>query len=203
MVLPFILFLVLASTACNAFHCSSNAGFIPVKQRNCIRVLSPSTKIGIAKFKLRLQPSYHQRPLPKYSPTSIEATEGDDGGVQIEAAGDDSAKFSLSEQKLSAWIVFGLAVATVLGFLYEIWIDGNGLQLGDKYLKWMENLASGDSTLVITYMLGFFAVCHSGLASLRPKAEEIIGARAWRVIFALVSLPLAFSSIVYFINHRY
>jgi zeta-carotene isomerase len=52
-------------------------------------------------------------------------------------------------------------------------------------------------------MLGFFAVCHSGLASLRPFAEEIIGARAWRVIFALVSLPLAFSSIVYFINHRY
>ena len=33
--------------------------------------------------------------------------------------------------------------------------------------------------------------------------QQIIGERAWRVLFALVSLPLAFSSIVYFINHRY
>jgi zeta-carotene isomerase len=37
----------------------------------------------------------------------------------------------------------------------------------------------------------------------RPWGEEIIGARAWRVLFAWVSLPLAFSCIVYFINHRY
>jgi uncharacterized membrane protein len=28
-------------------------------------------------------------------------------------------------------------------------------------------------------------------------------AQAWRVIFALVSLPLALSAIVFFINHRY
>jgi uncharacterized membrane protein len=27
--------------------------------------------------------------------------------------------------------------------------------------------------------------------------------QAWRVIFALVSLPLASSAIIYFINHRY
>jgi zeta-carotene isomerase len=67
----------------------------------------------------------------------------------------------------------------------------------------MEGLAGGDSTLTITYMLGFFAVAHSGLASLRPAGEQIIGARAWRVLFALVSLPLALSCIVYFINHRY
>lgn len=120
--------------------------------------------------------------------------------VQI---GDDSAKFSLSEQKLSSWSSFSAAVATILTFLYFIWIDGRGPQLGDAFKNASESLASGDSTLAITYMLGFFAVCHSGLASLRPKAEEIIGARGWRVVFALVSLPLAFSSIVYFINHRY
>lgn len=34
-------------------------------------------------------------------------------------------------------------------------------------------------------------------------AEELIGARAFRVIFALVSLPLAVVAVVYFINHRY
>lgn len=33
--------------------------------------------------------------------------------------------------------------------------------------------------------------------------EKIIGARAWRVLFAGVSLPLAVVPIVYFINHRY
>ena len=33
--------------------------------------------------------------------------------------------------------------------------------------------------------------------------EELIGARAYRVIFALISLPLAALALVYFINHRY
>ncbi len=33
--------------------------------------------------------------------------------------------------------------------------------------------------------------------------EELIGARAYRVIFALVSLPLAIAAVVYFIDHRY
>ena len=33
--------------------------------------------------------------------------------------------------------------------------------------------------------------------------EKLIGARAYRVVFALVSLPLAIVALVYFINHRY
>lgn len=33
--------------------------------------------------------------------------------------------------------------------------------------------------------------------------EEVIGARAYRVVFALASLPLAVAAVVYFINHRY
>jgi uncharacterized membrane protein len=48
-----------------------------------------------------------------------------------------------------------------------------------------------------------FAIAHSGLAALRAKAEEIIGARAYRVIFALVSLTLATVMLIYFFNHRY
>lgn len=36
-----------------------------------------------------------------------------------------------------------------------------------------------------------------------PQGEEMIGARAWRVLFGVVSLPLAVSAVVYFINHRY
>lgn len=116
--------------------------------------------------------------------------------------GEDAASFSLSEQNLKSWLIFSAAVATILSFLFYVWIYENGPLLGDQYLQVLEAVANGDSTAVIVLMLGFFAVCHSGLASLRPYAEEFVGPRVWRVVFALVSLPLAFSSIVYFINHR-
>lgn len=121
---------------------------------------------------------------------------------KLELTGEDAARFDLSEQKISAWAQFSVAVSGVMASLYYLWLADFGPHLGDQYLKWMESLASGNSTLVITYMLGFFALCHSGLASIRPKGEEIIGARPWRYVFAMVSLPLAFSAIVYFINHR-
>jgi uncharacterized membrane protein len=55
-------------------------------------------------------------------------------------------------------------------------------------------------------MLGLllgFAIAHSGLAALRPWGEAKIGARLYRVLFALASLPLAAILIIYFINHRY
>ncbi|MBF2035356.1 MAG: hypothetical protein IGR92_07695 [Leptolyngbyaceae cyanobacterium T60_A2020_046] len=52
-------------------------------------------------------------------------------------------------------------------------------------------------------LLVIFAIAHSGLAALRPKGEALIGARAYRVLFALVSIPLATTLIIYFINHRY
>lgn len=55
-------------------------------------------------------------------------------------------------------------------------------------------------------MLGLlvgFAVAHSGLASLRSRGEELIGARLYRVLFALVSIPFATILIWYFFNHRY
>lgn len=43
-----------------------------------------------------------------------------------------------------------------------------------------------------------FAVVHSGLASLRNTGEKLIGERAFRVLFAGVSLPLAVTTIVSF-----
>jgi uncharacterized membrane protein len=36
-----------------------------------------------------------------------------------------------------------------------------------------------------------------------PAGEELIGARAYRVVFAFISLPLAIAAVVYFIDHRY
>jgi uncharacterized membrane protein len=51
-------------------------------------------------------------------------------------------------------------------------------------------------------LLGF-AIAHSGLAALRPWGEQRIGARLYRVVFALVSIPFATGLIIYFFNHRY
>ncbi len=55
---------------------------------------------------------------------------------------------------------------------------------------------------MIGLLLGF-AIAHSGLAALRPWGEQRIGPRLYRVLFALVSLPLAVVLIIYFFNHRY
>ena len=60
-----------------------------------------------------------------------------------------------------------------------------------------------NSHLIILGLLLVFAIAHSGLAALRPKAEKLIGARLYRVLFALVSLPLAVILVIYFFNHRY
>lgn len=59
------------------------------------------------------------------------------------------------------------------------------------------------SHFVILGLLVGFAIAHSGLAALRPWGEAKIGARLYRVLFALVSLPLATVLIIYFFNHRY
>jgi uncharacterized membrane protein len=56
--------------------------------------------------------------------------------------------------------------------------------------------------IILGLLLGF-AIAHSGLAALRPWGEAKIGARFYRVIFALVSIPFATILIIYFFNHRY
>lgn len=48
-----------------------------------------------------------------------------------------------------------------------------------------------------------FAVLHSGGAALRTWGEERIGARAWRLLFASISIPAAVVVIGYFLAHRY
>lgn len=60
-----------------------------------------------------------------------------------------------------------------------------------------------NSHLVMLGLLLGFAIAHSGLAALRSWAEAKIGARLYRVIFALVSIPFATILIIYFFNHRY
>jgi uncharacterized membrane protein len=59
------------------------------------------------------------------------------------------------------------------------------------------------SHLIILGLLLLFAIVHSGLAATRMWGEKIIGARLYRILFALVSIPLATILIIYFFNHRY
>jgi uncharacterized membrane protein len=59
------------------------------------------------------------------------------------------------------------------------------------------------SSVVMLLLLLGFAVVHSGGASLRTWAEQRIGARAWRLLFAAVSIPSAVVVIGYFLQHRY
>ncbi|MFM9087842.1 MAG: NnrU family protein [Cyanobium sp.] len=52
-------------------------------------------------------------------------------------------------------------------------------------------------------LLVAFAVIHSGGAALRPWGAARIGERAWRLLFAGVSIPAAGVLIAYFLSHRY
>jgi len=59
------------------------------------------------------------------------------------------------------------------------------------------------SHLGVVGLIGLFALAHSGLASLRLKLADRIGARLYRVMFALVSISLAIPLFIYYFNHRY
>ncbi|MFM7635746.1 MAG: NnrU family protein [Cyanobacteriota bacterium] len=59
------------------------------------------------------------------------------------------------------------------------------------------------SSRVMLALLLVFAVIHSGGASLRAWGAARIGERAWRLLFAGVSIPAAAVVIGYFLQHRY
>lgn len=50
--------------------------------------------------------------------------------------------------------------------------------------------------ITMLLLILIFAGVHSGLASLRDAGEKLIGERAFRVLFAGLSLPLAVSTVV-------
>ena len=66
----------------------------------------------------------------------------------------------------------------------------------------MYNNSLTPSHLIILGLLLSFAIAHSGLAALRSWAETKIGHRLYRILFALVSLPLAVILIVYLVLFR-
>jgi len=121
--------------------------------------------------------------------------------------GEDAAAFDWDNEEMGAlgqrgWLTFFAAVGTILTALGVLWIyPATGYS--DDFLAFLEDVAGGNSH-VVTLIFGIiFPIMHSGLASLRPYGEKIVGARTWRVIFAWPSLCLAYSWITYFIAHAH
>ncbi|XP_030940845.1 15-cis-zeta-carotene isomerase, chloroplastic isoform X2 [Quercus lobata] len=129
-------------------------------------------------------------------------TSEDDEDEALLVVGEDSAFFDLARQKISSWLLFSLVLGVVLFVLDFAWIDNSGLGLGNAFIHAVSELSDSPEVVMLTLIL-IFAIVHSGLASLRDVGEKLIGERAFRVLFAGTSLPLAVSTVVYFINHRY
>ena len=121
--------------------------------------------------------------------------------------GEDAAVFDWADEKMGAlgergWLTFFAAVGAILSALAVLWIyPATGYS--DDFVAFLEDLTGGNSHLVTLIFGIIFPVMHSGLASLRPYGEKVVGARTWRVIFAWPSLCLAYSWITYFISHAH
>lgn len=125
----------------------------------------------------------------------------DEEEVDDVLVGEDSAEFDFAKQKISSWISFAAVLGIVLFVLDVAWID-NSTGFGKAFIDSVSTISESHEVVMFTLTL-IFAVVHSGLASFRDKGEKLIGERAFRVLFAGLSLPLALSTVVYFINHRY
>jgi zeta-carotene isomerase len=141
--------------------------------------------------------------VSRRSSLSLASTSGEPGASPYRTSrGEDAAAFTLSDQRTEDWVKFVAVLVTVLGGLFVVWIyPPTGL--ADEFVDALEGLMGGNTEATMMLILVIFGIAHSGLAGLRPKGEAIIGERAYRVLFGLVSLPLAILALVYFINHRY
>ncbi|OIV98471.1 hypothetical protein TanjilG_16798 [Lupinus angustifolius] len=133
--------------------------------------------------------------------TSIQDTDTETNDSSSNLVGEDSAVFHFEQQKLSSWIYFTAILGVVLFILDVAWID-NSTGFGKAFVDAVSRISQSHEVVMLILIL-IFAGVHSGLASLRDSGEKLIGERAFRVLFAGVSLPLAVTTIVYFINHRY
>mmetsp|Transcript_18506 Transcript_18506/g.30286 ORF Transcript_18506/g.30286 Transcript_18506/m.30286 type:complete len:388 (+) Transcript_18506:113-1276(+) len=179
---------------------------------SCFRMASPSaTRVTRQLKSTQLQSTSLPPSGGGESPTSpisliVKSEESDRRNDLM--LGEDSGMFDWSKEKWGAlgesgWITFFAAVATILTAVAVLWIyPPTGY--GDDFVSFLENDVAHGNPHLVTLAFGIiFPVVHSGLASLRPLGEKIVGARTWRVIFAFPSLCLAYSWIVYFISHAH
>ena len=121
--------------------------------------------------------------------------------------GEDAGVFDIQNETWGdlgegGWFTFTAAVGTILTAVLVLWVY-HPTGYSDDFVAYLESVAHGDSHLVTLAFGIVFPVVHSGLASLRPWGERIVGARTWRVVFAFPSLCLAYSWITYFISHAH
>ncbi|XP_008810630.2 15-cis-zeta-carotene isomerase, chloroplastic [Phoenix dactylifera] len=133
--------------------------------------------------------------------TSIGEPETKDAASDEAPIGEDSAVFEMGKQKISSWVYFTGILGVVLFALNVLWIDPS-TGFGTAFVNAVSEL-SDSHEVIMSILIIIFATVHSGMASLRDAGEKLMGERAYRVLFAGISLPSAVSTIAYFINHRY
>jgi zeta-carotene isomerase len=121
--------------------------------------------------------------------------------------GEDAGTFDIQKEEWgklgeSGWFTFSVAVGTIMTAVIVLWVY-HPTGYSDDLLAFLENLAGGNPHIVTLLFGILFPIVHSGLASLRPLGEQVVGARIWRVIFAFPSLCLSYSWITYFISHAH
>lgn len=121
--------------------------------------------------------------------------------------GEDAGVFDIQNENWGqlgedGWLTFSAAVGTIMTAVAVLWVyPFTGYS--DDFLAFLEGIAGGNSHIVTLIFGIIFPIVHSGLASLRPLGEKVVGARVWRVIFAFPSLCLAYSWITYYISHAH
>lgn len=166
---------------------------------------------GLQRWFAELKPGLKKDAAGSQLPNPIKASEssfGTEESVEQDQAfsestlvGEDAAVFDLSSQKLSSWVYFSLILGTVLVVLNYIWIDPT-TGYGNAFVQAISSVSDNHEVVMLIILL-VFAIVHSGLASFRDLGEKLLGERTFRVLFAGLSLPLAVSAVVYFIDHRY
>jgi zeta-carotene isomerase len=121
--------------------------------------------------------------------------------------GEDAGTFSINDEEWgelgeSGWFTFSAAVGTILTAVAVLWVY-HPTGYSDDFVAFLETIAGGNPHIVTLLFGIIFPLVHSGLASLRPLGEQVVGARIWRVIFAFPSLCLSYTWITYFISHAH
>ncbi|XP_058787109.1 MACPF domain-containing protein At1g14780-like [Vicia villosa] len=163
----------------------------------------PSSKPKLTSHSFPNPPCWNTKPLSlhhtfNFTSLARSLTKDQENSTLV---GEDSAVFDLTKQKITSWIYFTAVLGVVLFVLNVAWID-NSTGFSKSFVDAVSRLSDSHEVVMLILFL-IFAVFHSGMASLRDAGEKLIGERAFRVIFAGISLPLAVTTVVYFINHRY
>jgi zeta-carotene isomerase len=192
---------------CLLFGLPSAAGFVVVRQSHHLQHQSSSRSLVTDRTSSQARIKGYHASLLRLDARSRNGPEEETTtttALSAQLVGDDAAAFDWQEQKWADWGKFTVATGTVLAAIAWLWVLPTGPHGGDVFLQTVQStLGTNDPAVTVAAMLIVFAISHSGLAGLRTYAEPIVGARTWRVLFAVVSLPLALSCISYFVNHAH